>query len=145
MAYVLLLYYHLIDEGGITNDQTVYIDSKEFNPFDFIDFEIREDEGTSLDLDEELIRKGALIHLICDLNDVIGEFDEDYKDQIFTNKIIGALKKCEDGPIEEVAKLIMLLDVPESELDYPKYHELLESIFEVHVKGFMHRKLARKP
>ncbi len=43
MASVLLLYYHLLDEGGITNDQTVYIDPNDFNGFDFINLELKAD------------------------------------------------------------------------------------------------------
>ena len=37
MASVLLLYYHLIKEGGFTNDQTIYIDPDDFNGFKYID------------------------------------------------------------------------------------------------------------
>lgn len=32
MANVLLLYFHILSEGGITNDQTVYLDTDFFDP-----------------------------------------------------------------------------------------------------------------
>ncbi len=35
MAAVLLLYYHLRAEGGVTHDQTVYLTALDFNGFDF--------------------------------------------------------------------------------------------------------------
>lgn len=57
MANVLLLYYHIISEGGITNDQTACIDTDDFNYYDFLDVELDE-EGNNLDIDLFLIRKG---------------------------------------------------------------------------------------
>ena len=74
MASVLLLYYHLMREGGITNDQTVYIVSEDFNASDFVDVEVED----GLEIDQKLIREGACLSLLCDLNDLIGEYGADY-------------------------------------------------------------------
>ena len=109
MASVLLLYYHLLDEGGITNDQTVYIDQNDFNVFDFLDAEGKEPAGINLDLDEVLLREGAIIYLLCDLNDFIGEYDDDFHSQPQTKKILNALKGHEHSPIPEVSDLLKQL------------------------------------
>ena len=62
MASVLLLYYHLIQENGFTNDQTVYIDTQDFDGFSFLDVKV--DESYCVEIDELLLREGAIIFLI---------------------------------------------------------------------------------
>jgi len=58
MASVLLLYYHILDEGGFVHNQTVNIDSNKYCGFDYLGVEVREPPGESLDLNENLIREG---------------------------------------------------------------------------------------
>ncbi len=142
MASVLLLYYHLLDEGGITNGQTVYLDPKDFNGFDYLGVEVIENTNESLDLDEALIREGAIIYLLCDLDDIIGEYDEDFHSQPFTKKIIEALKNHENSPIPEVAALLKHVSVAESDFNYAAYNQILQSIYRKYVHGFFTKKLA---
>ncbi|CCK76367.1 hypothetical protein OLEAN_C21910 [Oleispira antarctica RB-8] len=142
MASVLLLYYHLLNEGGITNDQTVYLDQNDFNGYDFLGLEVREGSGRNLDLDEALIREGAVIYLLCDLDDIIGEYEEDFHCQPQTKKIIGALKEHETSPISEVALLLELIAVPENEFNHPSYDLILQGIYKKYVHGFFVKKLA---
>ncbi len=142
MASVLLLYYHLLNEGGITNDQTVYLDQNDFNGYDFLGLEVREGSDESLDLDESLIREGAVIYLLCDLDDVIGEYDEDFNCQPQTKKIIEALKEYETSPIPEVASLLKLVAVPEKEFNHSNYDAILQGIYKKYVHGFFVKKLA---
>jgi hypothetical protein len=142
MASVLLLYYHLLDEGGITNDQTVYLDPKDFNGFDYLGVEVKEITNESLDLDEALIREGAIIYLLCDLDDVIGEYDKDFHSQPLTKKIIEALNDHEHTPIPEVASLLKHVLVVESDFNYTEYNQVLQSIYRKYVHGFFAKKLA---
>ncbi len=143
MASVLLLYYHLIDEGGITNDQTVYLDPKDFNGFDFLDVEVKEQANWSFDLDEALIGEGAIIYLLCELNDIIGEYNEDFHRQPQTMKIIEVLKSHEYSPIAEVALLLNHVLVAEAEFNYQQYDVVLQSIYKKYVRDFFAKKLAQ--
>lgn len=145
MANVLLLYYHLVDEGGITNDQTIYLDPEDFNGFDFLGVEVRELECESLSLNETLIREGSIIYLLCDLNDMIAEYDKDYSEQPLTERICTALNAHEKTPIPEVGLLLKQVLVPESEFNYSAYNDILQSIYKKYVHGFIARQLASKP
>jgi len=140
MASVLLLYYHLLNEGGITNDQTVYLDPKDFDGFKFLDVKIESSSNISLDLDETLIREGAAIYILCDLNDIIMEF-EDFQSQPEINKYIEVLKHHSDSPIVEVNLLLKLISTPEKEFDYSKYNEILQGIYKKYVYEFFVNKL----
>ncbi|MES9930333.1 MAG: hypothetical protein ABW158_19650 [Candidatus Thiodiazotropha sp. 6PDIVS] len=142
MASVLLLYYHLLDKGGITNDQTVYLDPKVFTGFDFLGVEVSEKANESLDLDEALVREGAIIYLLCDLDDIIGEYDEDFHSQPLTKKSIDALKDHEHSPIPEVASLLKHVSVTESEFNYHEYNKVLQSIYKKYIHCFLTKKLA---
>lgn len=141
-ASVLQLYYHLLDEGGITNDQTIYIDSNDFNGFDFLNFKINENTNVNLDLDEELIKEGAIIYLLCDLNDIICEYDEDFHSQSKTKKIIDVFNGLEQLSIPETELLINQISVREMEFNYSKYNEILQDIYKRYVYGFFKKKLA---
>ncbi len=143
MASVLLLYYHLLREGGITNDQTVYIDHNDFDGFSLLNLEI--EESQKADLDEELIKVGAIIYLICDLNDMITEYKDDYLKQPITINVLEALKGIEKDLIPEVTEMISLVSISESELNYAKYNDILQRIYTKYVHGFLANKLAGKP
>ena len=79
MANVLLLYFHILTEKGITNDQTVYLDEQEFDPEKFIDVVVS--DSASVDIDESFLREGAIIFWLCELNDVVGEYDDSFHDR----------------------------------------------------------------
>jgi len=142
MASVLLLYYHLLDEGGITHDQTVYVDPEDFNGFDFLSVRLKEDTNESLDINESLLREGAIIYLLCELNDIIGEYDKDFNSQPYTRKIINALSGLSVSPISEIKLLLDSISVPETEFNYSEYNEILKVIYRKYVYNFFKRKLA---
>jgi hypothetical protein len=56
MASVLLLYYHLLREGGITNDQTIYVNADDFDPFVYLNIKVPRELS---DIDQTLLREGA--------------------------------------------------------------------------------------
>lgn len=145
IAWILLLYYHLLDEGGITHDQTVYLNQNDFNGFDFLDIEVRNPENMSLGLDEKLIKEGSIIYLLCELNDMITEYERDYNSQPFTQKICKALKLYKNTPIPEVGLLLKQVLVAESEFNFSAYNEILQDIYKKYVHGFFAHKLASKP
>lgn len=142
MAQVLLLYYHLLDEGGISNDQTVYLDPAHFNGFDFLGSKVVEGAYESLDLDERLINEGAVIYLLCDLNDTLAEYDEDFKSHPSYKKIVASLTPYKCAPIPELEELLEQMAVSEEEFDYSTYNQILQGIYTKYVRGFFKGKLA---
>lgn len=130
MASVLLLYYHLLSEGGITNDQTVYLDPDLFDPLEYAKVIVQEDNP---DIDQSLLREGALVHLVCDLNDVTSEHEEDYLAHAFTGKVIDALKLNYSDNLY-VKQLLDLVSLPlSSTYDFETYNQILNEIFQQYV------------
>ena len=123
MASVLLLYYHLLEDGGILNNQTIYIDQNDFNGFDFLGVEIQEPERMTLDLNENLIREGAIIYLLCDLDDWIGEYEQDFHLQPQVKKIVEALRDYQSSPIPEVALLFEHISRTAAECNFSEYNK----------------------
>lgn len=142
MASVLLLYYHLLDEGGITHDQTVYIDPEDFNGFDFLSVRLKENTNESLNISESLLREGAVIYLLCELNDIIGEYDKDFNSQPYTKKITNALLGLSVSPISEIKLLLDSISVPETKFNYYEYNEILKVIYKKYVYNVFKSKLA---
>ena len=131
MASVLLLYYHLIQENGFTNDQTVYIDTQSFDGFSFLDVKV--DESYCVEIDELLLREGAIIFLICDLNDLISNCSGFYLLDKLMIKTIDAYEKGRLSAIPETADLIDLINTPTYNFDYKKYRKILEGIYQKYV------------
>jgi hypothetical protein len=133
MAAVLLLYYQIVLSGGISNDETVYLDPERFNGFDFLAVEV--EEGCKTDINETLIRQGAVIYLLCDLNDQISEYEEDYLSHEITQRVLRANKDGKLSSIPEAEKLVSLVSTSEKSLDYKTYHELRDIIYRKYVLG----------
>ena len=142
MASVLLLYYHLLNEGGISNDQTVYLDPADFNGFDFLGSKVVEGAYESLDLDERLINEGAIIYLLCDLNDTLAEYDEDFKSHPSYKKILDSLIPYKCSPIPELESLLEQVSLSEEEFNFRAYNQILQGIYTKYVRGFFLDKLA---
>jgi len=134
MASVLLLYYHLAQEKGFNHAETVYIDPNNFDGFSYLQVTVREEEGLSLDIDEKLLREGAIIYLLCDLNDIIGEYDEGYLKHEYTIKIVKEFKSGNMSAIPEVSDLFAeILKVPEREMNYEAYSNILSNIYRKYI------------
>jgi hypothetical protein len=133
MASVLLLYYQIASGGGISNDETVYLDPSKFNGFDFLQVEV--EESYSPEIDENLIRQGAVIYLLCDLNDMISEYDDCYLSQDITKKILSAASEGKMSSVPEAGELIDLVSVSEKALNYEAYHELRDRIYIKYILG----------
>lgn len=134
MASVLLLYYHLINEGGFMHSQTVYIDPAHFDGFDFLDVRVDEDKD-SAGIDESLLREGAVIYVLCCLNDMIAEYDNDYLEQELTKKIIKTYEEKKLIAINETEELFDILKVSKDRLDYKTYGKCLSRIYKTYVLG----------
>lgn len=137
MASVLLLYYQIVSGGGISNDETVYLDPDKFNGFKFLQVDV--DESYSPEIDEDLIRQGAVIYLLCDLNDMISEYEDCYLSQDITKAILNAAREGKLSSVPETTELIELLSVPEKRLNYEAYQELINHIYEKYVLGTFSR------
>jgi len=132
IAAVLLLYYHLLNEKGFTNDQTIYIDPDDFDGFSFLDTTIKE-EKMSLDIDQRFLREGAVIYLLCELNDMICEYDTDFLSQEFTQKIINALINKKATEVPEANSLVTLICTGEKSLNHSEFALSLEKIYKKYV------------
>lgn len=130
VASVLLLYYHLLREGGITHDQTVYLDPHDFDAFQYVRVEVASE---NLDLDQGLLRRGAVIALLCELNDMVTDYEDDYLSQPFTQKILEALGPEAVAAVPEVESIIEILLKHEDCERYEIFSRTLHQVFERHV------------
>jgi hypothetical protein len=130
MASVLLLYYHLLCEGGITNDQTIYTNADDFDPFAHLTVEVANELS---DVDQVLLRQGAAIHLLCDPNDMVGEYESDYLQQPLVKKILTALADAEGAVIPEAAAIAKEVAAGEHHLKYQELAAGLASVYERYV------------
>lgn len=132
MASVLLLYYHLVREGGFTNDQTVYLCSQDFDPFVYLTVEV---SAELPEVDQTLLQQGAAIHLLCDLNDMVGEYESDYLRQPFTKRLLSSLRTVEESSFPEVSAIVRAVEAGESNLDYQELAASLARVYEKYVLG----------
>jgi hypothetical protein len=131
LASVLLLYYHLLRESGFTNDQTVYLDPDIFNGFDFLSVQVTaEYQG---DIDEALLQEGAVIYLLCELNDQIAEYENDYLKQPIVQKILKVHAAGHMSAVPESGKVMDMLLLRSEKLIYKEYQMVLRMIFEKYV------------
>lgn len=129
-ASVLLLYYHLLREGGITADQTVYVDPDDFDPFAFLSAEVSEDLA---DVDASLLREGAIVHLLCDLNDLVGEHEDDPLGHSLTKRILSAAAAGRFEAVPEAVVITSLVAAGEARVRYPELREGLARVYERYV------------
>lgn len=137
MASVFLLYYHMIQDGGFTNDQTVYSNSVDVDLSALLDVQ-REGDGSG-EIDDTLIREGAVISLLCDLDDMIGEFEEDYQTQPYTKSIISKLRGRVSNDVPESRDLVDLVADGIDTFSFEVYREMLTSIYEKYVFSYWAR------
>ncbi|MCC5851169.1 MAG: hypothetical protein JJU29_24015 [Verrucomicrobia bacterium] len=128
MVSALLLYYHLLIEGGITHDQTVYIDPEDFDGFSFLAVKVQE----NLDIDESFIREAAVIRLLCDLNDMIEEFENEFWLQPISKQIITAFDAVTLFAIPETFSLFENIS-KHDHMDYQEYKRCLDLIYKKYV------------
>ncbi|MCP4213964.1 MAG: hypothetical protein GY765_04865 [bacterium] len=139
IAAVLSIYYHLM-EAGIFSDPIVFLDPDDFDGFTFLNVEVK-DDGGNLEIDRDLLREGAVIYLLCHLNDMIEESNGDYQSYEYTKRIITAYKEGKLSAIPEVDELFRIFMVPESALDYDAYWNCFGEIYKKYVWGRFERLL----
>ena len=137
MASALLLYYQLATEGRFSHDETVYIDRKFFDGFRFLDVTV--DRDYDVDIDQTLLREAAVVFLLCELNDMITEHEDSFRSIELVQKIVAAHEEGKLAAIPETSEVFVLLEVPEQDFDYPRYHEALATIFDRYVLGTFRR------
>jgi hypothetical protein len=132
MAWVLLLYYHLLREGGITHNQTVYVDSGQFNAFDYVAVSVA--QNLENDIDQRLIRQGAVIYLLCELNDMVIDYETDYLEQPYTKRVLSALSsESALAAVPEVSEILQVVSAVQATLDYSAFRSMLRQIFSTYV------------
>ena len=137
LAGALLLYFDILDNDGISNDETACLDRiKLFNGLDFLDVEVSFKYQTSID--QQFLREAAVIFLLCDLNDRICESTEnnDWLLWPITKKILAAYEAGKLTAIPETEKLFSLLPKnQDDEFDFSPYRRVLDEIYEKYVYG----------
>lgn len=131
VASVLLLYYHLLREGGIVHGQTVYIDSGTFDGFDYLDVDVASVHRA--EIDQQLLREGAVICVLCHLNDMIEEFEHDFIALPFVRRILAAHAAGKLKAIPEADAIARALLVDGSVLDRAEYEQQLTQVFNRYV------------
>jgi len=133
MASVLLLYYHITSGGGFSGDETIFIDPSVFDGYSFLDVVVT--DGYEVDIDQKLIREGAVIYLLCDLNDMLSEYEDGFLKQPITIKILEAYKEGKLTAISETEQLFSLFNVPEQDFDFKSYIEIMHVIVHKYIVG----------
>ncbi len=131
MASVLLLYYHLQREGGVTHDQTVYVNQDDFDAFEYLTVEVASELQSGID--QGMLREGAVIYLLCELNDVVTDYESDYLSQPFTKKILAALARDGVAIVPHTKQILQLVSMSEASLDYPALQHSLHVVYEEYV------------
>lgn len=140
LASVLLLYYHLLREGGITNDQTVYLAPDDFDPFAYLAAEVSGDQKS--EVDETLLREGAAICLLCDLNDLVADCDGDCSTHPLFQTIVQALTRNAAPAVPESLVIAQEISASKGKVDHERLKTRLNVVFEKYVVGRF-RALAR--
>lgn len=135
VASVLLLYYHLLRQGGIENDETVYLDPATFNATDWLGVQVSEDYAA--EIDQRLLREGAVVAVLCDLNDWVSEHEDDFLRQPFVIQVVAAQAAGRLAAIPEADAIVRLLLAGESQLNYDSYRQLLRDVFDRYVVARM--------
>ena len=130
MGSVLLLYYHLLREGGITNDQTIHVNVEDFHPFRYLSVEVSDE---LVGADQSLLREGAIIYLLCDLSDLVGEHNSDYLKQPLVQRILSALSSIHGTFFPEAGAIARMLSAGESELNYQDLAVRLAQVYQRYV------------
>lgn len=128
MASALLLYYQILSEDGITNDQTVYIDPDDFDGFSYLSVDVDDNLG----IDDEFLKEAAVVHLLCDLNDMIIDYEDDFWLQPLVKRITNSFSQGLLSTIPETVSLFENIEKHES-MDYVKYLEDLDNIYKKYV------------
>jgi hypothetical protein len=131
MAAVLLLYYHLANSGGFIGDETVYIDRDTFDGYSFLDVVVC--DGYDSDIDQKMLREGAVIYLLCDLNDMVGEFEESFLNQDTTKRIMKFYKNGKLSALPETKAVFQLFGVDEEQFDFRAYSIIMHKIINLYV------------
>ena len=129
MAAILLLYYHLAWEGGITHDQTIYSGSLEFDPYLFLDVRL---DGCE-EIDVSLLMEGAVIHLLCDLNDTMCNQEDDFTHWPSVQKLFSAHREGKLSAIPEAKDLIDHVIQHREAYHYPYFSKILHKIYKKYV------------
>jgi hypothetical protein len=133
-----------VREGGFTNDQTVYVDSEEFNAFEYVAVEVSPDQQS--EIDQKLIQRGAVIYLLCELNDMVADYEADNLNQPFTQRVLSALASASAvAAIPEVAEISEEVSKVQAPLDYSVFQGMLRKVFTTYVVEEFRALAARNP
>lgn len=135
IASVLVLYYHLLREGGITHDQTTFVDADDFDAFAFVDVEVADD--VSPEIDQALLREGSAVYLLCDLNDCVAEFGDDYLAQPLMRRIIEACERGALAAVPEAGEIVALVRRGDPALDAAELAHRLDAVYDRYVVARM--------
>ena len=90
-------------------------------------------EDVSVDIDQALIRQGAMVYWVCEINDVVGEYDDSFHSHPYFTEVFEKLKQHCSAVYPEVASLLGLLAVEEDCLNYQQYNSAIKAVFKKYV------------
>lgn len=131
IASILLLYYHIIKDNGFGNDQNVYLESLGFDAYEYLDTVVSEDYA--FEIEESLLREGAVVYLLCELNDLISEYEKDYIQQKQMIKLLDAYNKHKLDIIPEANDIFKIVTTSSASFSYKVYNEKLELIYKEYI------------
>ncbi|NVJ98437.1 MAG: hypothetical protein HWE25_09810 [Alphaproteobacteria bacterium] len=124
-AAILLLYRELAHAGKIENDEGVYLQICNVDPFDCANIDI--DDDLADEIDEEFIRCGGAVALLCELNDIISENEDDFLQHPLLGKILGTFRAGNVSRIEQISQIVELFNVSEMEFNFARFRQILDA------------------
>lgn len=131
MACALLLYYHIARSNGFTGDETVFIDPEQFTGWRFLDVCV--DENLQPDIDQRFLREAAVIYLLCDLNDLLIEYDDSFYNFAPVQKFTSACEAGALSAIPETNQLLAVLQCTKTDFNRLAYQDILQTIYDKYV------------
>jgi hypothetical protein len=71
--------------------------------------------------------------MLCDLNDIVGEYESDYLKQPHMKRIFAAFRAVPSSPVPEVQGIVSMVEAGESNLDYEAFSQQLAAVYKRYV------------
>ncbi|PID60161.1 MAG: hypothetical protein CSB44_11800 [Gammaproteobacteria bacterium] len=134
VAWLLMFYHQVCDDGRLGLDQTVYSENGGFDPEPYVDIEI---ECPSLEgkYDVSFIRQASIIHILCDLADSVVESGVGARVDFVYFQLRDLSSAGRLGAVPEVGEIIGLFGnkMDDDEFDYARYNTLIDRIYQKYV------------
>ena len=128
MAAILQLYYQVVKEEGLFDAQTIYLNGLDFDPFDYLEVEVHNDY--SFEIEQDLLREGAVIYLIIELSDAAIVDEENYMNWDYSKRIIEAY---EQGKLKAISEANDFIKALKKEVDWHNITAIQKTIYQKYI------------